>query len=68
MIGSPEMNLINAKIANNQIELPFGNISTNKNKKINSDFVSTELMFGIRPNDISISNEEECYEAKIFFK
>ena len=26
MIGSPEMNLINAKIVNNQIELPFGTI------------------------------------------
>ena len=30
MIGSPEMNLINAKIVNNQIELPFGTITTNK--------------------------------------
>ena len=68
MIGSPEMNLINAKIVNNQIELPFGNISTNKNKKINSDFVSTELMFGIRPNDIMISSEGENYDAKIFLK
>jgi len=68
MIGSPVMNLINAKIVNNQIELPFGNVSTNKNKKINSDFVSTELMFGIRPNDITISSEEEHYDAKIFLK
>jgi len=68
MIGSPEMNLINAKIVNNQIELPFGNISTNKNKKINSDFLSTELMFGIRPNDITISNVEKHYDAKIFLK
>ena len=68
MIGSPEMNLINAKIVNNQIELPFGNISTNKNKKLNSDFISTDLMFGIRPNDISISNDGENYEAKIFLK
>ena len=68
MIGSPEMNLINAKIVNNQIELPFGNVSTNKNKKINSDFVSTDLIFGIRPNDITISSEQENYDAKIFLK
>ena len=68
MIGSPQMNLINAKIVNNQIELPFGNVATNKNKKINSDFVSTELTFGIRPNDISISNDGENYEAEIFLK
>ena len=68
MIGSPEMNLINAKIVNNQIELPFGTITTNKNKKINSDFISTDLMFGIRPNDINISSEEENYDAKIFLK
>ena len=68
MIGSPEMNLINAKIVNNQIELPFGNVSTNKNKKINSDFVSTDLIFGIRPNDVTISSEQENYDAKIFLK
>ena len=68
MIGSPEMNLIDAKIINNQIELPFGTITTNKNKKINSDFISTDLMFGIRPNDINISSEEENYDAKIFLK
>ena len=68
MIGSPEMNLINAKIVNNQIELPFGNVATNKNKKINSDFVSTDLIFGIRPNDITISSEQENYDAKIFLK
>ena len=68
MIGSPEMNLIDAKIINNQIELPFGTITTNKNKKINSDFISTDLMFGIRPNDINISSEAENYDAKIFLK
>ena len=68
MIGSPEMNLIDAKIINNQIELPFGTVTTNKNKKINSDFISTDLMFGIRPNDINISSEAENYDAKIFLK
>ena len=68
MIGSPEMNLITAKIVNNQIELPFGNIATNKNREINSEFISTDLTFGIRPNDISISNDNDHYEAKIFLK
>ena len=68
MIGSPEMNLINAKIVNNKIELPFGNVSTNKNTIINSEFATTDLMFGIRPNDINISNNSESYDAKIFLK
>ena len=68
MIGSPEMNLVKAKIVNDKIELPFGNVATNKNKKINSDFISTDLMFGIRPNDIHISSNEGNYEANIFLK
>ena len=67
MIGSPEMNLISAKINNQKIELPFGTIST-MNKKVDPNFNATELMFGIRPNDISISNGDNSFEAKIFLK
>ena len=67
MIGSPEMNIVSAKIKNQDILLPFGTIS-NMSKKIDLNFNSTELMFGIRPNDISISENNNSFEAKIFLK
>ena len=57
MIGSPEMNIIKAKIDNKNIELPFGNLSTTDERKVDPNFTSTDLMFGIRPNDISISKK-----------
>tara|TARA_B100000579_G_C22822632_1_gene851464 strand:+ start:655 stop:1740 length:1086 start_codon:yes stop_codon:yes gene_type:complete len=71
MIGSPEMNIINAKINSSNssnIDLPFGSININKNKSINQDFTATDLSFGIRPNDINITNEGETFNAKVFLK
>ena len=68
MIGSPEMNIISAKINNQNIELPFGVVQKAQNTKIDPNFVSTDLMFGIRPNDISVSNDNNAFNAKVFLK
>ena len=71
MIGSPEMNIVRAKINstnNSTVELPFGSVNIKNDKAINQEFVSTDLTFGIRPNDINITNEGEAFKAKIFLK
>ena len=71
MIGSPEMNVLNAKINginNTTIDLPFGSVRINDGKNINQEFVSTNLSYGIRPNDINITNKGETFNAKIFLK
>ena len=72
MIGSPTINILNAKINNNNnlIELPFGNIKYESSKKINQEFYNTPLSFGIRPNDIIIDkvNNDNNFEANIFLK
>tara|TARA_B100000029_G_scaffold182447_1_gene180058 strand:+ start:32 stop:1117 length:1086 start_codon:yes stop_codon:yes gene_type:complete len=71
MIGSPEMNIINAKINSNNkknIELPFGSFHLSENKKINEEFVSSNISFGIRPEDIKIASETNSFNAKIFLK
>ncbi len=71
MIGSPEMNIIEAKINksnNNSIDLPFGSVNFEERKKINTDFESTAISFGIRPDDISIANNDNSFNAKIFLK
>ena len=71
MIGSPEMNIVKAKINNQKkstIELPFGSVNINNGKTINQEFAATDLSFGIRPNDINITNEGETFNAKIFLK
>ncbi len=68
MIGSPEMNIIKAKINDKNIELPFGNLSTTDERKVDPNFTTTDLMFGIRPNDIIISNNNDSFAAKIFLK
>ena len=68
MIGSPEMNIMKAKINNQNIELPFGEISLANQIKIDQNFISTDLMFGIRPNDINISTDGNNFNAKIFLK
>tara|TARA_Y100000590_G_scaffold466828_1_gene643495 strand:- start:42 stop:1124 length:1083 start_codon:yes stop_codon:yes gene_type:complete len=70
MIGSPEMNILKAKIDsgnNSTIELPFGSVRVSE-KNINKEFISSDLSFGIRPNDINITNEGETFDAKIFLK
>lgn len=68
MIGSPEMNIMKAKINNQNIELPFGEISLANQIKIDQNFISTDLMFGIRPNDINVSSDGNNFNAKIFLK
>ena len=71
MIGSPTINILNAKINNdsNTIELPFGNIAYDTNKKIDQSFYNTDLSFGIRPNDIIVSEDNNNnFEANIFLK
>ena len=68
MIGSPEMNIMKAKIKNQNIELPFGEISLANQIKIDQNFISTDLMFGIRPNDINVSSDGNNFNAKIFLK
>ena len=69
MIGSPTINILNAKINNdsNTIELPFGQITYDTNKKIDQSFYNTALSFGIRPNDIIITDDSNNnFEANIF--
>jgi len=71
MIGSPEMNILNAKIndqKNSTIELPFGSVNVNNDKTINQEFAVADLSFGIRPNDINITNEGKTFKARIFLK
>jgi len=71
MIGSPTINILNAKINNdsNSIELPFGKITYDTNKKIDQSFYNTALSFGIRPNDIIITDDSNNnFEANIFLK
>ena len=71
MIGSPTINILNAKINNdsNTIELPFGQITYDTNKKIDQSFYNTALSFGIRPNDIIITDDSNNnFEANIFLK
>ena len=71
MIGSPEMNIFNAKIddqKNSTIELPFGSVNVQNGKTINKEFASADLSFGIRPHDINITDDGETFKAKIFLK
>ena len=71
MIGSPEMNIFNAKIddqKNSIIELPFGSVNVQNSKTINKEFTSADLSFGIRPHDINITDDGETFKAKIFLK
>ena len=71
MIGSPEMNILKAKINNQNkstIELPFGTVQVKSNKNINEEFMSADLSYGIRPNDINITDQGQTFNAKIFLK
>ena len=70
MIGSPEMNITKAKInsRNNQQLIYLLALLDINEKNINKEFISTDLSFGIRPNDINITNEGETFDAKIFLK
>ena len=71
MIGSPEMNILKAKINNENkstIELPFGTVQAKSNKNINEEFMSADLSYGIRPNDINITDQGQTFNAKIFLK
>ena len=43
MIESPEMNIIKAKIDNKNIELPFGNLSTTDEEKVDPNFTSNRF-------------------------
>ena len=74
MIGSPTINFINAKLAqdNNQniIELPFGKLNLNNPLSSKNDFLNTEISFGIRPHDITLANDnsKDNFDANVFLK
>ncbi len=53
-IGSPAMNFIEAKLANDGIELHFGGINFTLKEKLNSQ--TSNITFGFRPEHITLSN------------
>jgi len=74
MIGSPTINFIKAKLVKEDnediVELPFGKINLKNKFKSASDFLNTDVSFGIRPHDISIAenNHEQNFQANVFLK
>ena len=66
-IGSPSMNFFNGKFisSNNSFAINNSSINLNNYQFENEPLDQASIVFGIRPEDISVSNSKESMEFKI---
>ena len=66
-IGSPSMNFFNGKFisSNNSFAINNSSINLNNYQFKNKPLDQASIVFGIRPEDISVSNSKESMEFKI---
>ena len=72
-VGSPQINLLEAEVDGDEVNIPSAGYTmdlTDSQKKIIAEKGITSLLYGIRPEDITIVSDEEdnCCSGSVKFK